>query len=99
MASPPTAIPSCCVSEQFTEFEALAHRYHDYMDYEHGIRCLLELLTMGTAEVGSMGSNTARLNTALRLLPRQHHIVKLDCLLHLKRLDRWCLQLAARCPR
>ena len=65
----PTALPSCRVSEQFTEFEALAHRYHDYMDYEHGIRCLLELLTMGTAEVGGMGSSTARLNTALRLLP------------------------------
>lgn len=44
-------LASCFDAEQFCEFEQLAHRYHDYMDYEYGIRCLLELLTMGTSEV------------------------------------------------
>jgi len=40
-------------SELFRDCEQLAHRYHDYMGYEFGIKCLISILTLGGKEAAA----------------------------------------------
>ena len=64
--------PHVC-AEHYLEFEQLAHRYLDYLDYDYGIRCLLELLTMGgAAAAASAGHPLAPATVALLEAWQQH---------------------------
>jgi len=61
-------------AEHYVEFEQLAHRYHDYMDFDFGIRCLVELLTMGGQEAASAAGHTLAPVTIVLLEAWQAHV-------------------------
>lgn len=61
-------------AEHYVEFEQLAHRYHDYMDFDYGIRCLVELLTMGGQEAASAVGHTLAPATIVLLEAWQAHM-------------------------
>ncbi|GAX81282.1 hypothetical protein CEUSTIGMA_g8714.t1 [Chlamydomonas eustigma] len=61
-------------ADLFRDFEQLAHRYHDYMGYDLGIKCLIGVLTMGGKEAAATAGYVLSEATEDLLSAWQQHV-------------------------